>query len=100
MPFTYLAEKYPDDVAVVWIVPTRFPNLPGDSYVKVIPTDNVTACFGMGDKKIVDILPAKLNPSKSIIVGLRAWGDTNASKERQAELGRCKKPPAYSGGSK
>lgn len=85
VPFTYLAEKYPDDVAVVWIDAHPDLNLPGDSYTGYHAMA-LTACFGMGDKKIVDILPAKLNPSKSIIVGLRAWGDTNASKERQAEL--------------
>lgn len=86
VPFTYLAEKYPDDVAVVWIDAHPDLNLPGDSYTGYHAMA-LTACFGMGDKKIVDILPAKLNPSKSIIVGLRAWGDTNASKERQAKLG-------------
>lgn len=86
VPFTYLAEKYPDDVAVVWIDAHPDLNLPGDSYTGYHAMA-LTACFGMGNKKIVDILPAKLNPSKSIIVGLRAWGDTNASKERQAELG-------------
>lgn len=86
VPFTYLAEKYPDDVAVVWIDAHPDLNLPGDSYTGYHAMA-LTACFGMGDKKIVDILPAKLNPSKSIIVGLRAWGDTNASKERQTELG-------------
>ncbi len=55
----------------------------------------LTACFGMGDKEIVDLFPAKLNPSKSIIVGLRAWNDTNASKERQEEIGVESLSPAH-----
>lgn len=86
VPFTYLAEKYPDDVAVVWIDAHPDLNLPGDSYTGYHAMA-LTACFGMGDKEIVGIFPAKLNPTKSIIVGLRAWGDTNASKERQLQIG-------------
>lgn len=86
VPFTYLAEKYPDDVAVVWIDAHPDLNLPGDSYTGYHAMA-LTACFGMGDKEIVGIFPAKLNPIKSIIVGLRAWGDTNASKERQLQIG-------------
>lgn len=86
VPFTYLAEKYPDDVAVLWIDAHPDLNLPGDSYTGYHAMA-LTACFGMGDKEIVELFPAKLNPSKSIIVGLRAWDDTNASKERQEQIG-------------
>lgn len=86
VPFTYLLEKYPDDVAVVWIDAHPDLNLPGDSYTGYHAMA-LTACFGMGDKEIMDILPAKLNPAKSIIVGLRTWDDTNASKERQEQIG-------------
>ncbi len=86
VPFTYLSEKYPDDVAVVWIDAHPDLNLPGDSYTGYHAMA-LTACFGMGDKEIMDILPAKLNPAKSIIVGLRTWDDTNASKERQEQIG-------------
>lgn len=86
VPFTYLAEKYPEDVAVVWIDAHPDLNLPGDSYTGYHAMA-LAACFGMGDKEMVDIFPAKLNPSKSMIVGLRAWGDTNASKERQDAFG-------------
>lgn len=46
-------------------------------------------------KEIVDLFPAKLNPSKSIIVGLRAWDDTNASKERQEKIGVESLSPAH-----
>lgn len=93
VPFTYLAEKYPDDVAVVWIDAHPDLNLPGDSYTGYHAMA-LTACFGMGDKAIVDVFPAKLNPSKSIIVGLRAWDDTNASKERQDQIGVKSLSPA------
>lgn len=86
VPFTYLSEKYPDDIAVVWIDAHPDLNLPGDSYTGYHAMA-LTACFGMGDKEIMDILPAKLNPAKSIIVGLRTWDDTNASKERQEQIG-------------
>ena len=94
VPFTYLAEKYPEDVAVVWIDAHPALNLPGDSYTGYHAMA-LTACFGMGDNEIVDLFPAKLNPSKSIIVGLRAWNDTNASKERQEEIGVESLSPAH-----
>lgn len=93
VPFTYLAEKYPDDVAVVWIDAHPDLNLPGDSYTGYHAMA-LTACFGMGDKKITDIFPAKLNPANSILVGLRAWDDTNASKERQEQIGVKSLSPA------
>ena len=57
VPFTYLAEKYPGEVA----------------------------CLGMGDEEIMGLLPGKFDASKALIVGLRSW-DTGM-KERQEKLG-------------
>lgn len=91
VPFTYLASKYPDDVAIVWIDAHPDINLPYDDY-KGYHAMALTACIGMGDEKIVNILPAKIDKSKALIVGLRAW-DTGM-KERQQELGIKSLSPA------
>ena len=44
----------------------------------------LTACLGMGDKKIINLLPEKFDVSKALIVGLRSWD--KGMKERQKEL--------------
>ena len=46
----------------------------------------VTACMGLGDKKIVSELPAKIPPSKILFVGLRDW-ERDEIKKRQKEYG-------------
>ncbi|MGL4908824.1 MAG: arginase family protein, partial [Bacteroidales bacterium] len=85
VPFTYLADKYKDDIAIVWIDAHPDLNLPFDSY-SGYHAMALSMCLGKGDKQILNIMPAKIDPSKTLIVGLRAWGDTNASKKRQAEF--------------
>lgn len=84
VPFTYLAAKYPDDVAIVWIDTHPDINLPYDDYMGYHAMV-LTACMGMGDIEMMKLLPAKVNASKALIVGLREW-DTGM-KERQVELG-------------
>ena len=84
VPFTYLAEKYPDDVAIVWIDAHPDVNLPYDDY-KGYHAMALTACLGMGDKEITGLLPAKFDASKALLVGLRSWDE--GMKERQKELG-------------
>lgn len=84
VPFTYLAEKYPDDVAIVWIDAHPDVNLPYDDY-KGYHAMALTACLGMGDKEITGLLPAKFDASKALLVGLRSWDE--GMKERQEELG-------------
>lgn len=83
VPFTYLANKYADDVAIVWIDAHPDINLPGDSYT-AYHAMALTACFGIGDEQIMKILPAKFDPSKALLVGLRSWD--SGMKERQREL--------------
>ncbi|MDR2953685.1 MAG: arginase family protein [Prevotella sp.] len=84
VPFTYLAAKYPDDVAIVWIDAHLDINLPGDNY-EGYHAMALTACMGIGDKDIMNMLPAKVDASKSLIVGIREWDE--GMKERQQELG-------------
>lgn len=84
VPFTYLAAKYPDDVAIVWLDAHPDVNLPYDDY-KGYHAMALTACLGMGDDEIMQMLPGKIDASKALLVGLRSW-DTGM-KERQQELG-------------
>ena len=72
VPFTYLAEKYKDDVAMIWIDAHPDITLPGDMY-SGFHAMAVTACMGKGDKEILSKLPAQIAPSKILLVGLRDW---------------------------
>lgn len=74
-PFTYLAGKYPDDVAMVGIDAHPDINLPGDEY-KGYHAMALTACMGMGDEEIMKLLPGKVDVSNVLIAGLRAWEKT------------------------
>lgn len=83
VPFTWLASKYPDDVAVIWIDAHPDITLPGDVY-PAYHAMAVTALMGDGDKKILGQLPAKIDPSKILFVGLRDW-ERDEIKVRQNE---------------
>lgn len=85
VPFTYLAGKYPDDVAVVWIDAHPDINLPNDEY-KGYHAMALTACMGMGDEEIMKLLPGKVDASNVLIAGLRAWEKDGGTKERQKSL--------------
>lgn len=85
VPFTYLAEKYDNDVAMIWIDAHPDITLPGDVYPGYHAMA-VTACMGYGDKRILEELPAKISPSKILLVGLRNW-ERDEIKERQQQYG-------------
>lgn len=83
VPFTWLASKYPDDVAVIWIDAHPDITLPRDVY-PAYHAMAVTALMGDGDKKILAQLPAKIDPSRILFVGLRDW-ERDEIKVRQNE---------------
>lgn len=85
VPFTYLADKYKDDLAMVWIDAHPDITLPGDVYAGYHAMA-VTACMGLGDKQLVSELPMKIAPSKILFVGLRDW-ERDEIKERQKQYG-------------
>jgi arginase len=84
VPFTYLAAKYPGNLAVLWLDANPDVNLPYDSYTGYHAMA-LTACLGLGDKEIINLLPAKIDASNALIVGLRAWDV--GMQERQKDLG-------------
>lgn len=84
-PFTYLADKYKGDVAIVWIDAHPDITLPGDPYPGYHAMA-LTACMGYGEKKIVGGLPGKIAPDRILLVGLRDW-ERDEIKARQEEYG-------------
>lgn len=84
-PFTYLARRYDGDLAVVWIDAHPDITLPGDVYAGYHAMA-VTACMGLGERQIVSSLPARIDPSKILFVGLRDW-EREEIRERQKAYG-------------
>lgn len=71
-PFAALAEKYGDDLAVVWIdahPDTDTPETGYDGYHAMA----VSTLLGHGDEQIVDQLPAVLDPDRFAYAGMHAW---------------------------
>lgn len=68
--FTYLAAKYPDDVVIIWVDAHPDITLPKDDY-NGYHAMALTACMGMGDSEIMNLLPAKIPADKICLAGLR-----------------------------
>ncbi len=68
--FAYMAQRYADDVAIVWIDAHPDITLPGDDY-NGYHAMALSACMGMGDKEIMNLLPAKVLPADICLAGLR-----------------------------
>eukprot|EP01053_Blabericola_migrator_P008571 Blabericola_migrator_1__8570@NODE_4483_length_1132_cov_443_726761_g1345_i4_p1_GENE_NODE_4483_length_1132_cov_443_726761_g1345_i4NODE_4483_length_1132_cov_443_726761_g1345_i4_p1_ORF_typecomplete_len313_score48_78Arginase/PF00491_21/6_1e37GP57/PF17594_2/0_18_NODE_4483_length_1132_cov_443_726761_g1345_i4771015 len=72
VPFTYLAERYDSDVAMIWIDAHPDITLPGDVYPGYHAMA-VTACMGKGDEKIISLLPRTIDASRILLLGIRNW---------------------------
>ena len=68
--FTYLADKYCDDIVVVWIDAHPDITLPGDDYTGYHAVA-LSVIMGKGDKNIIGQLPAKISPDRICLAGLR-----------------------------
>ena len=86
VPFTYLAKKYQNDVALVWIDAHPDMTLPEDKTYNGYHAMAVTAIMGKGDKTILSELPAKIDPDRILFVGLRDW-ERQQIVDRQTEYG-------------
>ncbi len=84
-PFTYLAQKYHGDVAVLWISANPNISLPGDSD-SGFHSMAVTALMGKGDEQILSQLPYQIPANRILFVGLRDWGREQI-RNRQKEYG-------------
>lgn len=86
VPFTYLAQKYNNDTAMIWIDAHPDITLPEDKTYNGYHAMAATAIMGKGDKEIILNLPAKIDADKILFVGLRDW-EREQIKERQKEYG-------------
>lgn len=68
--FTYLASKYPDDVAIVWIDAHPDITQPGDDYIGYHAMA-LAGCMGRGDGRIMSLLPSHVSSDKICLAGLR-----------------------------
>ena len=73
-PFSWLARRYRDDLAVLWIdshpdIGTPASQYPGWHAMAV------AALTGHGDPDILELLPGTVSPGRVALVGLHAWTD-------------------------
>ncbi len=68
--FTFLADKYCNDVLIVWIDAHPDITLPGDDYTGYHAMA-LSAIMGKGDESIIRQLPAKVSPDRICLAGLR-----------------------------
>ena len=68
--FTYLADKYCNDVVIVWIDAHPDITLPGDDYTGYHAMA-LSAIMGKGDENIIGQLPAKISPDRICLAGLK-----------------------------
>lgn len=71
-PFSYLINKYRDDVVVIWIDAHPDITLPGDEYTGYHAMA-LSHILGFGDQEFLNELPGRLPTSKVLLVGLRSW---------------------------
>ena len=73
-PFSELAARYGDDLAILWIDSHPDVGTPASEYPGYHATA-VAALVGHGDREVVSQLPALVAPERVALVGLHAWTD-------------------------
>ena len=86
VPFTYLAAKCKNDIAMIWIDAHPDITLPEDKTYNGYHAMAAAAIMGKGDNGIISELPGKINTDKILFVGLRDW-ERQQIKNRQEEYG-------------
>ena len=90
-PFAALAEKYGDDLAVIWI--DSHPDTDtGDTAYNGYHAMAVSALTGHGDQDVVDQLPATITASNVALVGVHSWEDD--AHQNVGEWGIAEFPPS------
>ena len=73
-PFSVLADRYGDDLAIVWI--DSHPDVgTGDSEYPGYHAMAVSALTGYGDPDVQAVLPATVSADRVALVGLHSWTD-------------------------
>lgn len=76
-PLSYLADRYGDDLAVIWIdshPDTAMPQCRYDGYNAMA----VSHLLGHGDPEVLELLPSRLQAANIALAGLHAWEDDEA----------------------
>ncbi|GAA3704828.1 arginase family protein [Arthrobacter ginkgonis] len=73
-PFSHLAARYGDDLAVVWLDAHPDCTLPESNYngYHAMAVSHLT---GHGDPEVLEALPAVIDPSRIALAGLHGWAD-------------------------
>jgi arginase len=74
MPFSYLADRYDDELAVVWLDSHADCNLPGGPN-RGFNTMVVTHLSGRGDGDVLGQLPATVRSDRILLAGVHGWDD-------------------------
>jgi arginase len=73
-PFSYLINKYGDDLAILWI--DSHPDIgTGETAYPGYHAMVVSALTSHGDTELLDILPATTTPDRVALVGMHDWTD-------------------------
>jgi arginase len=73
-PFSALAERYGDDLAILWVDSHPDIGTPASAYPGWHAMA-VSALTGHGDADLLSLLPATVDPSRVALVGLHEWTD-------------------------
>jgi arginase len=73
-PFSALAHRYGEDLAIVWIDSHADIGTPASQYPG-FHAMAVAALIGHGDPQVQELLPATVTPERVALVGLHAWAE-------------------------
>jgi arginase len=81
-PFSKLARRYGDDLAIVWIDSHPDIGTPASQYPG-FHAMAVAALTGHGDPEVQALLPATVSPDRVALVGLHAWAEDDIANVAQ-----------------
>jgi arginase len=73
-PFSYLAARYGDALAVIWLDSHPDCTLPESSY-DGYHAMAISHLIGHGDPEVLEALPATVHPSRVALAGLHSWAE-------------------------
>nr|AMP56721.1 arginase family [uncultured bacterium] len=77
-PFSALANRYGDELAVIWVDSHPDVGTPESDYAG-FHAMAVAALVGHGDPEVHDLLPATISPARVALAGVHSWDDDDFS---------------------